>query len=252
MAINIDVRDSVATVTLSWPERRNAIGPTEARQIADALTDMGNREDVAVVVLTGNGAFSAGGDLPAILEMVNQGRETVAAALYNDFHALIRALVWLPKPTIAAVDGPAVGLGMDLALACDSRFIGSAGWLQQGWSRIGLIPGTGGELILRRLNPSLLWSLLSEQDQLSGEAAAAAGLAQSVDVALPRAIEQAQRLVRMPRATLEAYVELHREELRLRLDEHLKTCLRLQVALLCSADFATRASRLMERVKTGT
>ena len=61
---------------------------------------------------------------------------------------MIRTLMAVPVPTIAAVDGAAVGMGMDLALACDSRFIGTTGWMRQGWARYGAIPATGGLVFL--------------------------------------------------------------------------------------------------------
>ena len=248
MAIDVDVDDGVAVVTLDWPERRNAMGPVEARALAEVFTAVGRRDDVRIVVITGRGAFSAGGDLPAIVEMVDRGKEAVAEALYTDFHALMRALVWMPKPTLAAIDGPAVGLGMDLALACDWRAIGSDGWLLQGWARIGLIPGTGGELILRRLAPSLIWSILGSSNPIRPAQVDEWGLAHAVDGrALPVAMEHARTLARIPHGALEAYVSLHRSELREQLDEHLSSCLTFQVELLCSQEFRTKAAEVMRR-----
>ena len=247
MAITTSIHDRVALVTLDWPQRRNALGPAEAHDLAGALNELGANPAVSVVVLTGNGAFCAGGDLPKILELTALGREAVRAALYNDFHAMIKAVVGIPKPIFSAVDGPAVGLGMDLALACDRRFVGDGGWLMQGWARIGLIPGTGGELLLRRLAPSALWPLLTREKPIRGAEAAESGLAEHVPDARAAAVAAAGSLASVPPETLTAYARLHREDLHRQLEAHLERCLAFQTELLSSEDFAGRARRALAR-----
>src|SRR5439155_6126032 len=146
-----------AVVTMSWPEQRNALGPEEATQVADALRQAASDTGVAGVVLTGEGAFCAGGNLKAASTRVEMPPEERRTLVYGAFQGLIGALVSLPVPTVAAVDGPAVGMGLDLALACDSRFIGPEGWVSQGWGRMSLVPATGGVLLLQLRAPDILW-----------------------------------------------------------------------------------------------
>ena len=246
MTISTSIADGVATVTLDWPERRNSLGPEQAQALSRTLDEVGADPAARVVVLTGNGAFSAGGDLPAIMRLVATGPDAVRDALYDSFHAMIRSVVGLPKPILSAVDGPAIGLGMDLALACDRRFVGATGWLLQGWARIGLIPGTGGELLLRRLAPASLWSLLTRNEPIRAQEAAQLGLGESVEDAYQAALGAAAALATLPTATLQAYVRLNRHDLREALEPHLTTCLVLQTELLTSPEFSARASRILD------
>ncbi|HTU06902.1 MAG TPA: enoyl-CoA hydratase/isomerase family protein, partial [Trebonia sp.] len=148
MGVVTEVAGPAALVVLDWPEKRNALGPDEANEVAAALRAAAGQPDVRGIVLTGNGAFCAGGDLGGMVARADMPPEERRALVYSAYQGLIRTLIELPVPTVAAVDGPAVGMGFDIALACDSRFIGPDGWCRQGWARIGLIPGTGGELLL--------------------------------------------------------------------------------------------------------
>jgi enoyl-CoA hydratase/carnithine racemase len=246
MAVDVTVSRGVATVTLDWPERRNALRPDDARELTAALHAVVLDPDVCAAVLTGRGAFCAGGDLRAVADLAAAGPEAVRDALYSIFHDLIRTVVGLPVPVLAAIDGPAVGLGMDLALAADWRVIGDDGRYRQGWAQLGVIPGIGGELLLRRLAPTLVWSLLSDPRDIRADEALALGIAdERAESAAIAAQMRAAALAALPRETLEGYVELHRAELRARLDQHLETCLDLQSALLCSDGFRRRAERAL-------
>jgi enoyl-CoA hydratase/carnithine racemase len=118
---------------------------------------------------------------------------------------MIRSLVSVPVPTTAAIDGPAIGLGMDLALACDVRIVGSNGWLMQGWARVGLVPATGGVMLLASRAPTLLWRMLADQPRLDGHAASQEGIAEKAEDALRAAIERATSLGQMSRPMLAAY-----------------------------------------------
>jgi len=169
MGVTTERVGSAAVIVLDWPERRNALGPDEALEVTAALREAASPPEVCGLVLTGNGAFCAGGDLRGAVERSAMPEDERRRLVYGAFQGLVRALVDVPVATVAAVDGPAVGMGFDLALACDSRFVGPDGWCQQGWGRVGLVPGTGGELLLRRLAPSALWALLEDQPRLSGQ-----------------------------------------------------------------------------------
>jgi 2-(1,2-epoxy-1,2-dihydrophenyl)acetyl-CoA isomerase len=236
---------SASVVVLDWPERRNAVGPDAALEIAAVLQAAAEPDDVCGVVLTGNGAFCAGGDLKGMAERASLSPDERRAVIYGAFHALIRAIVDVPVTTIAAIDGPAVGLGFDLALACDSRFVGPEGWCQQGWGKLGLVGGTGGELLLRRRAPAALWALLESQPRLDGAACAQLGLGEIVGegTARARAVARVDALARMSREAIEAYVDLSRRDLRDGFDDHLARAVDHQVRLLSSPGFADRVAR---------
>jgi enoyl-CoA hydratase/carnithine racemase len=244
VAVQIQRRDEVAIVQLDWPERRNALGPDEAGQLADAL-GLAREPEVRALVLTGSGAFCAGGDLSQLAILVQRGEQAIRDAVYGRYQSVVMALQNAPVPTIAAVDGPAVGLGMDLALACDMRFVGQSGWLRQGWAAIGLIPGTGGALLLESIAPNLLWRLVAEQPRLDAADCVRLGLAEAAQdgSAVTAAIRRATQLAGLPRETISAYLRLQRGARAIRLDAHLRECLDEQVKLLQEADFPDRIAR---------
>src|SRR5262249_10430058 len=206
---------------MDWPEKRNALGPDESLELTGAIRSAVTPETCGLV-LTGNGAFCAGGNLRGAVDRADLDPDERRQIVYAAYQGVVRALVDCPVPTVAAIDGPAVGMGFDLALACDSRFVGRDGWCQQGWGRVGLVPGTGGELLLRMRAPGALWALLEEQPRLDAAKLAALALAEPVDAgtARQRAIARVERLSVMSRDALEAYVTLHRAQLRELLEPH--------------------------------
>ena len=231
-------------VILDWPEKRNALGPDEANEVAAALRQAAARAAVRGVVLTGNGAFCAGGDIHGMVQRGDMPPEERRALVYGAYQGLIRTLIDLPVPTVAAVDGPAVGMGLDIALACDSRLIGPEGWCRQGWARLGLIPGTGGELLLRMRAPGALWRLLDGQPKVGAELAERLGIGEAANdgTACEAAVRRVESLAAYPRPTLAAYVRLSRAEIRARLPEYQAECLTLQLELLGDPEFRARAS----------
>src|SRR5947207_1820312 len=143
MGVRQEWHDRVAVVTLDWPERRNALGPPDLRDVAAAIQGVADA-NADVIVLTGNGAFCSGGHLESIAERTTMSASDHRRQIAGSAQALIRTLVGVPVPVIAAIDGPAIGLGFDIALACDYRLVGPNGWCMQGWGRVGVIPGAGG------------------------------------------------------------------------------------------------------------
>jgi enoyl-CoA hydratase/carnithine racemase len=235
-----------AIVVLDWPDKRNALGPDESLELTGAMRAAVTPE-VCGLVLTGNGAFCAGGNLRGAVDRADLDPRERRELVYAAYQGVVRALIDCPVPTVAAIDGPAVGMGFDLALACDSRFVGPGGWCQQGWGRVGLVPGTGGELLLRMRAPGVLWLLLEEQPRLDAAALAALGLAETVDdgTARQRAVVRVERLSAMSREALEGYVALYRAELRGLIESHLEHAVERQLSLLASPDFAARVAKVL-------
>ena len=181
MGVQISREGSTAILRFDWPERRNALGPEQARSILDALSTIEEDPEARALVLTGTGTFCAGGDLQQLRGIAQRGPDAVRQSIYGIFQELVRRLLDLRMPTAAALDGPAIGLGMDIALACDRRFVGPRGWMLQGWSLVGLIPGTGGAHLLQRRCSGKFWSLLASTDRLGPEQLAEYGLATVAD-----------------------------------------------------------------------
>lgn len=251
MGVLTEIDGPCGIVTLNWPQKRNALGPPEAGEFADALRQVADEPGVRGVVVTGNGAFCAGGDLKGMIARADMPPEERRRLVYTAYQGMIKTIIGLPVPTFAAIDGPAVGMGFDIALACDVRIVGPGGWFRQGWAGIGLIPGTGGELLLRMRAPAALWRLVPGQPKLDGAAAEKLGLGETADDefddARSAAVARVHKLGGTSRATIEGYVRLNRADLRARLDDHLGACLATQVALLSDPKFAGRAADAVSR-----
>ncbi|MCP4002593.1 MAG: enoyl-CoA hydratase/isomerase family protein [bacterium] len=119
-----DRGDGVAVLTLDRPERKNALSIALRDEISDALAELASQDGVKVVILTGAGSvFCAGFDLG---EFGRIGEREFADRIWASSDRFHRALIEFPLPTIAAVNGPAMGGGCDLALMCDLRIASEA------------------------------------------------------------------------------------------------------------------------------
>ena len=138
-------------VTLNRPEARNALLLPMIRTLAQTVEDAGHDASVRVVVITGAaGHFCAGADLRKT--MAEDADLMDRLDVYMDaYHSVIRAVVRCPKPTVAMLDGCAVGFGADIALACDLRVASTAAYVQEKFVKIGLMPDGGGTFWLPRL-----------------------------------------------------------------------------------------------------
>ena len=246
MGVRIEEAGPALVVVMDWPERRNALRPEDGEEIAAAIEAAG-RAAASAVILTGAGAFCAGGDLRAFAEL--SARHTpgeIEAQVYSRIQVMIRALRHCPVPTIAAVDGPAVGLGFDLALACDMRFVGPDGWFRQGWARAGLIAGTGGiGLLARLLAPGVSWRLIATQEKLAAGACAELGLGEAAPGgALAAATARAEELAVIDREVLGHYCRMERE-LSWPDDDFFVTTASVQAALIGSARFRDLAASVL-------
>jgi enoyl-CoA hydratase len=245
VSVTLEQVEDATVVTLRWGDRRNALGPAESKELADAL-EAANRQVTVGLIITGDGAFCAGGDLRAFAELsAARTPEEIRVHVSGDVQRIVRALGECPGPTIAAVDGPAIGLGFDIALACDMRFIGPRGWLQQGWARAGLIHGGGGVAMLHNLNPALLWEEMVSQNRLDGARCETLGLGvAAAESAIESARERMTALAAIPREALRGYVELARP-LRWPSPEHFAASADLQSRLIGSTEFRALAARLL-------
>ena len=143
---------AVVTLRLNRPEKLNALNPELCRELVHALLRAADDKSVRTVVLTGAGrGFCAGGD-------VNYIRDARMRRSVPDFEALLAAgkevslaIASMPKVVIAAVNGPAAGGGMSLALACDMRIASERATFKQAFAQLGLYPDLGATFFLPRL-----------------------------------------------------------------------------------------------------
>ncbi|MGV6874195.1 enoyl-CoA hydratase [Pseudochelatococcus sp. B33] len=145
------IEDGIAWLTLNRPERMNALSPDLVEALLAALERLAADQGIAAVVLTGAGrAFCAGGDVKGMSAGMDRGFETRLNIL-NRVHRIPHLLHTMPKPTIAVVNGAAVGAGLSLALACDFRIVARSARLSTGFARIALSGDYGGTWFLTRL-----------------------------------------------------------------------------------------------------
>src|SRR4029079_18610419 len=137
----LDQSHSVLTITLNQPYKLNALDLPQWRDLAHALAHARDDASVRAVVLTGAGrAFSAGADIAGMRELRNAAAQL---ARLSQITPIIQLLAELPKPTIAALNGVAAGIGASLALACDLIVAAASANLVCSWVKIRLAPDSG-------------------------------------------------------------------------------------------------------------
>src|SRR4030088_63748 len=151
--VNLHVHDGVGLIQLNRPEKMNAIGALTRKQLGDAIKQVERDDAIRVVVLTGSGrAFCSGAD---VTEMMADGGmrtpEDVGNVLRNEYMPMLVRLRTMPKPVIAAMNGPAVGIGASYALACDIRIATPEAYLMEAFVNIGLAPDGGHCWLLPRI-----------------------------------------------------------------------------------------------------
>jgi 2-(1,2-epoxy-1,2-dihydrophenyl)acetyl-CoA isomerase len=146
--VTLERRDGELRITLNRPDSMNAWN----KQLgADLLAAVGEAksDDVRAVVITGAGrAFSSGADLRAGFDPTPEGHPDVQRVLHEVYHPIITGLRQLPKPVLAAVNGPAVGIGCSLALAADLIVARESAYFLLAFVNIGLVPDGGSSLLL--------------------------------------------------------------------------------------------------------
>lgn len=176
--LKLDVSEKIATITVSRPEAMNALNTLFFREMDAMMVDLTSRDDVRIVVITGEGkAFVAGADIAEMVDMNQQQGSEFSRAGQHTF----RSLEIFAKPIIAAINGYALGGGLELALGCDIRIASSKAKFGQPEVNLGLIPGYAATQRLPRLIGlgNALYLLLSA-DLISAEEALRMGLVQKV------------------------------------------------------------------------
>jgi 2-(1,2-epoxy-1,2-dihydrophenyl)acetyl-CoA isomerase len=147
-----EVSNGVATITINRPEKRNSFTDDMLIQWVAWIDECNQRDDVRVIVFTGTEtSFCSGGDVGTFAEKAEQAPLAAKARLMQFTQSLARKVVTIDKPLIAAVNGAAVGGGMDVALMCDVRLATASARFAETYAKMGLIPGVGGAYFLPRI-----------------------------------------------------------------------------------------------------
>jgi 2-(1,2-epoxy-1,2-dihydrophenyl)acetyl-CoA isomerase len=187
----------VATITLNRPDVLNSFNMPMAAELQHALGEAARDETVRAVLLTGAGrAFCAGQDLAEAAPRDGSVGPEIAEIVRRTYNPTVRAIRALEKPVVCAVNGVAAGAGANLALACDVVLAADSASFVQAFSRIGLIPDTGGTFFLPRLvGLARATALAFLGDKLPATDAQAMGMIYRV-VEAARLMEEARALAR--------------------------------------------------------
>ena len=267
--IEFAVADRVATVTLSRPDRLNAWTATMESELRAAMIEAARDDDVRVIVLTGAGrGFCAGADMSMLQSSADESPEDAAerrrqeselrVAVPNrldvpgDFSRRYCYFPSIPKPVIAAVNGPAAGLGMVMSLYCDMRLASDAAFFTTAFSRRGLIAEHGIDYMLVRLvgHAAALDMLLTAR-RVGADEALQRGLVNAVypaasfaDDVRSRALELANSV--SPRSTRVMKEQVWRT-LGLRLGDAVRIANEEMIASLASEDFKEGVAHFVEQ-----
>jgi enoyl-CoA hydratase/carnithine racemase len=192
-------RPGITTLTLNDPERRNAMGTRMAVEFKQAVEELAQQSDLRVLILTGaGGAFAAGGDLQMLRAKAELDAGTNRQQMLEFYHAFLSVQL-LEVPTIAAINGHAIGAGMCLAMACDFRILSNQAKLGFTFTKLALHPGMGASLFVPRVaGMGTALDVLVTGRQFSAEEARQLGLARMVveqKQVMPKALELAESLL---------------------------------------------------------
>src|SRR5882672_5055025 len=168
----------VLTITLNRPEKLNAFNPEMHQLLRQAIERAGDEADIRAVLLTGSGrGFCAGQDLAERNVSPGAAPIDLSVSIGSNYNPLVRHLRELPKPIVCAVNGVAAGAGANIALACDIVLAARSASFVQSFSKIGLVPDSGGSYFLpRRVGAARAMGLALLAERLSAEEAERWGL----------------------------------------------------------------------------
>jgi 2-(1,2-epoxy-1,2-dihydrophenyl)acetyl-CoA isomerase len=252
--VNVRVADGAATVELNRPQALNAWNGKLGADLLDALQGVAEDEDVRAVILTGAGrAFSSGADLKDFSGGLTtpDGRPDVYRTLTEIYHPIMHMVREMPKPVLAAVNGPAVGIGCSLALCCDLILASQSAYFLLAFVNIGLVPDGGSSLFVpTRVGMARASELMMLGERLPAAQALEWGLINRVVADADFQAQVAALGARLAGGPTRSYAGTKRELngwLFERMAEQLDLEAQLQREMSGSADFAEGAMAFIER-----
>jgi 2-(1,2-epoxy-1,2-dihydrophenyl)acetyl-CoA isomerase len=252
--VELLLEDGVATVTLNRPQALNAWNKQFALDLLAALDRVAASEAARAVVITGAGrAFSSGADLKDAGggDFTPEGRPDVYKVLTERYHPIMQAIRELEKPVIAAVNGPAVGIGCSLALCCDLIVAARSSYFLLAFVNIGLVPDGGSSLFVpARVGIARASELALLGERLPAEQALQWGLINRVVADERLAEEVAALAARLAAGPTRAYAGAKRQLnswLYARMAEQLELEAQIQREMAGSDDFVEGATAFVEK-----
>lgn len=250
--ITTSLENNILTITLDRPNKLNSFVELMAEELQDALTDASRNEEIRCILLTGNGkAFCVGQDLP---EVVEKGEDyELGKTVRGSYNPIINAIRQLDKPVVCAVNGTAAGAGANIAFACDIVLASKEAIFVQSFSKIGLVPDSGGTFFLPRLvglqRANAMYFL---DEKITPEKAEEIGLiykAVNAEKLLDEAQSICQKLSQMPTKGFALYKEAINQSLSNNLDEQLELEADLQTEAGKSHDYHEGVQAFLEKRK---
>jgi 2-(1,2-epoxy-1,2-dihydrophenyl)acetyl-CoA isomerase len=249
--ISTQLKNNVLIITLNRPDKFNSFNREMALELQNELDNAENNELVRSIVLTGTGkAFCAGQDLAEAIDPNGPGIEKIVREHYNPIILKIRKI---EKPIIAAVNGVAAGAGANIALACDIVIAAQSSTFIQAFSKIGLVPDSGGTFFLPRLigfqNAAALMML---GDKVSATDAQSMGMIYKVfsdETFMDEVLKLADNLSKMPTKAIGYTKRLLNESMTNNLQEQLIQEGSLQVEAANSFDYKEGVNAFLEKRK---
>jgi len=252
--VNVRYAEGAATVELNRPTTLNAWNAQLGSDLLAAIRHLAEDEDVRAVVLTGAGrGFSSGADLKDFGggETTPDGRPDIYKTLTERYHPIMQTVRLMPKPVVAAVNGPAVGIGCSLALCCDLILAAESAYFLLAFVNIGLVPDGGSSLFL----PTRVGMARATELSMLGERL---GAAQALEWGLINRVVPDERLcaetealaARLAGGPTRSYAGAKRQLnnwLYSRMDEQLELEAQIQSEMSASADFLEGATAFAQK-----
>ena len=252
--VNVSLDDGVATVELNRPQALNAWNKQFGEDLLGALRGVAADDAARAVVLTGAGrAFSSGADLKdtGAGETMPDGRPNVYKRLTEVYHPIIELVREMPKPVLACVNGPAVGIGCSLALCCDLIIAAESAYFLLAFVNIGLVPDGGSSLLLpTRVGMARASELSMLGERLPAQRALEWGLINRVVPDASLAAETAALGARLAAGPTRSYAGSKRQLnnwLYARMGEQLELEAQIQQEMAGSADFLEGTMAFVEK-----
>ncbi|MFX0187964.1 MAG: enoyl-CoA hydratase/isomerase family protein [Candidatus Hodarchaeota archaeon] len=251
--IDLAIKNKIATITIVDPENYNPLNKETGKQLLDVLESLRDNSDIRCIIITGSGkAFSAGGNIKEFKLSIENG---TPGQLMDDLTKILYKIALVlrlyPKPVIAAVNGWAVGAGMNLALSCDFIIASEYARFRQSFVKLALIPGFAGTILLSH---QLTWQQAIQMaffgETYSAEEMKKLGLVNEIVPAEKLeevSLQWAQRFAKGPTLTYARTKKLFFDALSTPLEDHLENERQMQIKSAESEDYKIGVFALIDK-----